>query len=207
MALYSKHRGLKMISMAKDYTPALILASSSPRRRELLRLLSPDFLVVPPEVEEVEAQTPEDLLGIAEAKAAAVAQKFPKSIVIAADTGVFRDGKSFGKPRDLEEAKRFLSALSGGWHSVFTALVVQRGESARKILVETRVLFRSLSAEEIAWYLEAEDVLDKAGAYAIQGRAAAFVERIDGDFYNVMGLPLCALWKLLWEMGWRPKRG
>jgi len=132
-----------MISMTKDYTPALILASSSPRRRELLRLLSSDFLVVPPEVEEAEAQTPEDLLGIAQAKAAAVAQKFPKSIVIAADTGVFRDGKSFGKPRDLEEAKRFLSALSGGWHSVFTALVVQRGESARKILVETRVLFRS----------------------------------------------------------------
>ena len=206
MALYSKHRGLKMISMAKDYTPALVLASSSPRRRELLRLLSPNFLVVPSELEEAEAQTPQDLLEIAEAKAAVVAEKFPESIVIAADTGVFRDGKSFGKPRDLEEAKNFLSALSGGWHSVFTALVVRRGESARKALVETRVLFRQLSEEEIAWYLEVEEVLDKAGAYAIQGRAAVFVERIDGDFYNVMGLPLCALWKLLWEMGWRPKK-
>ncbi len=182
------------------------MASSSARRRELLRFLSPDFLVVPPEVEEAEAQTPEDLLGIAEAKAAAVAQKFPKSIVIAADTEVFQDGKGFGKPRDLEEAKRFLSALSGGWHSVFTALVVRKGESVRQALVETRVLFRQLSEEEIAWYLQAEEVLDKAGAYAIQGRAAVFVERIEGDFYNVMGLPLCALWKILWEMGWRPKK-
>lgn len=183
------------------------MASSSPRRRELLGLLSPDFLIVPPEVEEAEAQTPQDLLRIAEAKAAAVAAKFPKSIVIAADTGVFRDGKSFGKPRDLEEAKSFLFALSGGWHSVFTALVVRKGESARRALVETRVLFRSLLEEEIEWYLQAEEVLDKAGAYAIQGRAAAFVERIDGDFYNVMGLPLCALWRILWEMGWRPKKG
>ncbi|MGB9757169.1 MAG: Maf family protein [Candidatus Bipolaricaulaceae bacterium] len=192
--------------MSWDYTPPyLVLASSSPRRRELLRLLIPEFLVVPPEVEEGGVREPADLLALAEKKGKAVAARYPKAMVIAADTAVFRNGEVFGKPRDLREAKAFLSALSGGWHSVFTGLVVQKGPLLRKALVETRVLFRALSEEEIAWYLRSEDVLDKAGAYAIQGKAAAFVERIEGDFYNVMGLPLSALWRILWEMGWRPR--
>ncbi len=191
--------------MAEDYTRCpIILASSSPRRRQLLRLFIPEFRVVPPEVEEDEVRSPPDLLALARRKAEAVSGRHPDALVIAADTAVFREGKAFGKPRNLEEAKAFLSALSGGWHSVFTGLVVQKGPLLRERLVETRVLFRSLSEAEIAWYLRAEEVLDKAGAYAIQGRAAAFVERIEGDFYNVMGLPLCALWQILWELGWRP---
>ncbi len=195
-----------MMSILKDYTsPPLVLASSSPRRRELLRLLSSEFLVVPPEVEEEEVREPLDLLALAEKKGKAVAARFPEAMVIAADTAVFRNGKVFGKPRDLTEAKEFLFALSGGWHSVFTGLAVQKGPLLRKALVETRVLFRDLSEEEIAWYLRSEEVLDKAGAYAIQGRAAAFVERIEGDFYNVMGLPISTLWRILWEMGWRPR--
>lgn len=147
---------------------------------------------------------PSDLLRLARKKAEAVAASYPAAFVIAADTAVFREGKVFGKPRDLGEAKAFLCALSGGWHSVFTGLVVKKGSLWRERLVETRVLFRPLLPEEIEWYLKTEEVLDKAGAYAIQGRAAAFVERIDGDFYNVMGLPLCALWQVLWELGWRP---
>lgn len=190
--------------MAKDYTP-IILASSSPRRQELLRLIVPEFQVVPPKVEEDAVAEPQDLLRLAKKKAEAVAARYPEALVIAADTGVFRDGRAYGKPDDLEEAKRFLAALSGGWHSVFTGLVVRTGEIIRESLVETRVLFRPLSEEEILWYLRSEEVLDKAGAYAIQGRAAVFVERIEGDFYNVMGLPLCALWRILWELGWRPK--
>ncbi|MGQ9700423.1 MAG: Maf family protein [Candidatus Bipolaricaulaceae bacterium] len=191
--------------MAKDYTGSLVvLASSSPRRRDLLRLVVPDFLVVPPEVAEDEAKSPEDLVGLAQRKAAAVAARYPGALVIAADTRVFRNGKNFGKPRNLAEAKAFLSALSGGWHSVFTGLVVTKGKASRQKLVETRVLFRPLSPEEIEWYLAGEEVLDKAGGYAIQGRAAVFVERIEGDFYNVMGLPLCVLWGILWELGWRP---
>lgn len=161
-------------------------------------------MVAPPKEEE-EVRVPADLLALAERKAGAAAARFPQSLVIAADTVVFRDGRAFGKPRDLEEARDFLRALSGGWHSVFTGLVVQWGKSVRKNLVETRVLFRALTEEEIAWYLRSGEVLDKAGAYGIQGRAAAFVERIEGDFYNVVGLPLCALWRTLWEMGWRPK--
>lgn len=192
--------------MPEDYTsPLVVLASSSPRRRELLRLLGLEFLVVPPEVEEEAVRKPADLLTIAERKAEAVAARYPGALVIAADTAVFRNGQVFGKPRDLEEAREFLRALSRGWHSVFTGLVVQKGPLLRQRLVETRVLFRELSEEEIAWYLRSEEVLDKAGAYAIQGKAAAFVERIDGDFYNVMGLPLSALWQILREMGWRPR--
>lgn len=163
--------------------------------------------MVPPGVAEGEVHTPADLLDLAQRKAQAVAERFPLSIVIAADTGVFRDGRSLGKPKDLGEAKAFPSALSRGWHSVFTALFVGKGKVFRAELVETRVLFRALRKEEIDWYLGVEDVLDKAGAYAIQGHAAAFVERIDGDFYNVMGLPICTLWKILWERGWRPKGG
>ncbi|MBC7318303.1 septum formation protein Maf [Candidatus Bipolaricaulota bacterium] len=190
--------------MAKDYTP-IILASSSPRRQELLRLIVPEFQVVPPKVEEDAVAEPQDLLRLAKKKAEAVAARYPEALVIAADTGVFRDGRAYGKPDDLAEAKRFLAALSGGWHSVFTGLVVRWGSLFRESLVETRVLFRPLSEEEILWYLRSEEVLDKAGAYAIQGRAAVFVERIEGDFYNVMGLPLCALWRILWELGWRPK--
>lgn len=192
--------------MAKDYTGSLVvLASSSPRRRDLLRLIVPDFLVVPPEVAEDEVKSPEDLVLLAKRKAAVVAARYPGAVVIAADTSVFRNGKTLGKPRNLAEAKAFLSALSGGWHSVCTGLVVTRGGVSRQKIVETRVLFRPLSEPEIDWYLKGEEVLDKAGGYAIQGRAAVFVERIEGDFYNVMGLPLCALWGILWDLGWRPR--
>lgn len=191
--------------MAKDYTtPTVVLASSSPRRAALLRLLVPRFSVVPPAIPEEEVHRPADLLTLAERKAQAVAARHPQALVVAADTGVFRDGRAFGKPRDLEEARAFLRALSGGWHTVATGLVVLRGGKTFEELVETRVLFRELADWEIAWYLGREEVLDKAGAYAIQGAAAAFVERIEGDFYNVVGLPLCALWRLLLAAGWRP---
>jgi len=191
--------------MAKDYTtPTVVLASSSPRRAALLRLLVPRFSVVPPAIPEEGVHRPADLLALAERKARAVAARHPQALVVAADTGVFRDGRAFGKPRDLEEARAFLRALSGGWHTVVTGLVVLRDGKTFEELVETRVLFRELADWEIAWYLGREEVLDKAGAYAIQGAAAAFVERIEGDFYNVVGLPLCALWRLLLAAGWRP---
>lgn len=193
------------MSMATDYTsPTFILASSSPRRAALLRLLVPAFSVIPPDVPEDAVRGPADLLVLAERKAAAVAERHPEAWVVAADTGVFREGRAFGKPRDLGEAREFLRALSGGWHTVATGLVVRRAGQSFRELVETRVLFRPLADWEIEWYLGREEVLDKAGAYAIQGPAAAFVERIEGDFYNVVGLPLCALWRLLLAAGWRP---
>ena len=98
-----------------------------------------------------------------------------------------------------------LSQLSGDWHHVYTGLVVLRGGTSLEELVLTRVRFRKLSPEEIDWYLAREEVSDKAGAYAIQGAASAFVEEIQGDFTNVVGLPIGTLYRLLWKLGWRPR--
>ncbi len=199
-----------MTSMAPDYRHAnpsrqrLILASSSPRRVAILRLLTPEFETAAPAVDEGEVARPEDLLAIAQQKADRVRTARPTGIVIAADTGVFRAGKSYGKPRDLGEAREILRALSGGWHSVFTGLVLHHDREFREELVETRVQFKNLADHEVERYLAQENVLDKAGAYAIQGRAAPFVTRIEGDFFNVMGLPLATLYALLLDLGWKP---
>lgn len=171
---------------------------------ELLRLLSPEFETVTPAVEEGEVAAPEDLVRIAHRKAERVRALRPEGVVVAADTGVFRNGKAYGKPRDLREAWEILRALSGGWHSVFTGLVVAAPGTSREALVETRVEFKPLSDDEIRRYLAREAVLDKAGAYAIQGGAAPFVTRIEGEFFNVMGLPLATLSTLLHDVGWQP---
>lgn len=158
-------------------------------------------------MEEGPAKNPDDLVRLAQAKAERVGGLYPQDIVIAADTGVFRDGRAFGKPKDLGEAREILQALSDGWHSVFTGLVVRRNAQEHVALEETRVHFRPLALEEINWYLAEEQVLDKAGAYAIQGKAAIFVDRIEGDFFNIMGLPLSTLARLLGKVGWRPWGG
>jgi len=210
MAWYSRHLSLKMMSMDPDYGhpnprgQSLVLASSSPRRIELLRLLCPEFEALAPGVDEGEVAVPEDLLRIARQKAERVRERRPAGVVIAADTGVFRGGAAYGKPRDLAEARDILRNLSGGWHSVFTGLVVGAQAGWREALVETRVRFKRLTDDEIRRYLAREDVLDKAGAYAVQGGAAVFVTRIEGDFFNVMGLPLATLYALLLDAGWQP---
>lgn len=169
-------------------------------------MITTEFTVVAPGVEEGEIRSPDDLLTVARRKAERVRERHPHAIVIGADTGVFRDGQAYGKARDPAEAADILRTLSGGWHSVWTGLALLTPSAARADVVETQVLFKPLSEEEIRWYLSRENVLDKAGAYAIQGRAAPFVERIEGDFYNVMGLPLATLYRLLWAVGWRPGR-
>ncbi len=180
-----------------------MLASSSPRRVELLRLIVPEFAVRPPEVEEGPIRRPADLLRAARDKARAV-QGPPDEFVIGADTGVFHRGEHFGKPKDPAEARRMLARLSGDWHHVYTGLVVRRGGAELRALVPTKVRFREISTKEIEWYLSREDVSDKAGAYAIQGAAAAFVAEIRGDFTNVMGLPVGTLYRLLRDLGWSP---
>ncbi|HAF71240.1 TPA: septum formation protein Maf [Candidatus Acetothermia bacterium] len=197
--------------MAQDYpkpTGALqriVLASSSPRRARLLKLITERFEQVPPRVDEGDPKTPEDLLLAARAKAQAVGERVEKAIVIAADTGVFVSGRHLGKPRDLDEARRMLAALSGRKHTVATGVCVLSRTGMEEELVSTRVKFFPLTPEEIDWYLGSEGVLDKAGAYGIQGRAAAFVEGIEGDFYNVMGLPVSTVYRLLKRAGWRPE--
>ena len=182
-----------------------MLASGSPRRAQLLRFLVDEFEVDVPRVDEGKPKTPEDVLAAAQRKTEAVWRRHPKAIVIGADTGVFLSGRYFGKPADLAQAREFLLALSGRWHEVYTGVCVLGPAGAETALVSTRVKFFPLTAEEIDWYLLSEEVLDKAGAYAIQGRAGAFVERIEGDFFNVMGFPLSTVYRLLRRQGWRPR--
>ncbi len=183
----------------------LILASNSPRRRDLLARLTFDFSVVPSHVDEKgRGAPPERAVEAAKAKARAVGRT-ERGVIIGADTIVVIGGEILGKPETRAEAAAMLRRLSGRTHSVLTGLCVWNTETdtERTYCEETRVSFRPLDAEEIEAYLDAEEYRDKAGAYAIQGIAAKFVAGIEGDYTNVMGLPLCRLTLLLREVGVR----
>ena len=183
----------------------IILASQSPRRRELLERMGLPFRVITPDIDErMERSLPpgELVAAISAEKARAVAaQAGPDAIVIAADTVVALDGAVLGKPAGESDAARMLSALSGRTHQVFTGLTVARGTDVRTVSEETAVTFRPLTAAEIAAYVRTGEPMDKAGAYGIQGYGALLVEGIRGDYYNVMGLPVCRLGGLLRELG------
>jgi septum formation protein len=185
---------------------AFILASASPRRQELLRLMGiEDFTVCPASGEpELTGLAPDETVRrIARFKAEQVAARFPGDTVIAADTLVFLDGTALGKPHDAEDARRMLHLLSGRRHAVYTGVAVICGEDTLAVAVRTDVFFRSLTDEEIEAYIHTGEPMDKAGAYGAQGRAAVFIERIEGDFFNVMGLPVCALTLMLRRLGVR----
>ena len=184
----------------------LILASKSPRRRALLEQMGVrSFRVVTPDIDEhMDRDLPpaELVRQISEEKARAVAaQVGSDAIVIAADTVVALDGAVLGKPVDQEEAFRMLSILSGCRHQVYTGLTVLRGERVYSVWEETAVTFRSLTGEEIEAYIDTGEPMDKAGAYGIQGYGALLIEGISGDYYNVMGLPVCRLGQILGELG------
>jgi septum formation protein len=181
----------------------LILASSSPRRKELLEKIGLRFTVDPsnypedlPSGPRAARLSPEGTVkAISIGKAAAIATKYPDAIVIAADTvGVLRN-KIIGKPKTAEEARRMLQEMSGRSHLVITGFTILDTASKKMITrtIETRVYFKSLTMEEINNYVKTGEPLDKAGSYAIQGLGALLVEKISGDYYNVMGLPLNAL--------------
>lgn len=181
----------------------LILASQSPRRRELLARLGLRFDVRTANVDETmdPSKAPfDEVARLSRAKAAAV-DAGPDDVVIAADTVVVLDGTALGKPKDAADAARMLRALSGWEHQVMTGLSVKRDEWLRSLTAVTTVRFRNLSEPEIAAYTASGEPLDKAGAYGIQGLAACFVEGLDGDYYNVVGLPLCPLTGLLRQAG------
>jgi septum formation protein len=183
----------------------LILASNSPRRKELLARLTPDFSVVPGGVDERSSGTPTArVVAVARAKARAVGRA-ERGVILGADTIVVIDGEILGKPEMRDQAEAMLRRLSGRTHSVLTGLCVWNTETdaERTHCEETRVSFRPLDAEEIKAYLDTDEYRDKAGAYAIQGAAAKFIERIEGDYTNVVGLPLCRLTLLLREVGVR----
>ena len=184
----------------------IILASKSPRRRALLEQMGVrDFRIVTPDIDEhMDRDLPpaELVRQISLEKAQAVAaQADPNTVVIAADTVVALDGVVLGKPADKEEAFRMLSLLSGNRHQVYTGLTVLRGEQVFSQWEETSVTFRPLTAEEIEAYIATGEPMDKAGAYGIQGYGALFIEGISGDYYNVMGLPVCRLGQILGQLG------
>ena len=184
----------------------IILASKSPRRRALLEQMGVrDFRIVTPDIDEHmdRGLPPAELVRqISLEKAQAVAaQADPNTVVIAADTVVALDGVVLGKPADKEEAFRMLSLLSGNRHQVYTGLTVLRGEQVFSQWEETSVTFRPLTAEEIEAYIATGEPMDKAGAYGIQGYGALFIEGISGDYYNVMGLPVCRLGQILGQLG------
>ncbi|MBQ3077656.1 MAG: septum formation protein Maf [Clostridia bacterium] len=178
----------------------IVLASSSPRRAELLRMFDLPFEIVPPDLTEAGfyVSVPRALASVlAVGKAQIVAEEYPISIIISADTVVELDGQDLGKPRNANDARRILSRLSGRTHTVHTGLaVIYMGEMLRDV-VSTKVTFRELSEEEIEAYIASGEPEDKAGAYAIQGRASAFVEKIEGDYFAVVGLPIAKLREFL----------
>lgn len=184
----------------------LVLASSSPRRRELLGRLGVPFLIDPSSADEtpLPGEHAEVLAArLALAKAREVAARHAQGLVIGADTVVFRQGRLFGKPGDAAEAVEMLGALRGGPHLVVTGLAVVRAEDGvmRTAAVPATVTMRRYSDEEIAAYVATGDPLDKAGAYGAQGRGGRLIARIDGPFLTVVGLPLEELLSLLWELG------
>lgn len=178
----------------------LILASGSPRRRELLAQIGITYLVNPSTFDEnlVKKKEPEKYVeALAVHKAQDVAVKYPGQWVLGADTVVAVDGKILGKPRSKKEAAAMLRELSNKKHSVYTGVALVNNEKVMTKVVETKVWLRRLSEKEIEHYVASGEPMDKAGAYAIQGRAAAFVEKINGSYTNVVGLPLSQVCKML----------
>ena len=184
----------------------LILASTSPRRKELLRQIGLDFTVDPADVDEhvLPGESPEAYaIRVALAKARVAAGRAGSGIVIAADTIVVVDGAILGKPVDAEDARRMLTALSGRQHEVVTGLAVVDAASEKYVtrISITKVWFRDLTEREIASYVATGEPLDKAGAYGIQERGALLVESIEGCYSNVVGLPLSLLGEMLRAFG------
>ena len=181
----------------------LILASQSPRRRELLGLTGLDFTVRVADIDESMdpgAAPFDEVARVSRAKALAVARE-PGDVVIAADTIVVCEGRVLGKPKDAQDAFRTLSLLSDRYHEVMTGMTVVKDEQIITHTEVTRIHFRRLHPEEIRAYIASGEPMDKAGAYGIQGGAALFADEMAGDYYNVMGLPVCRLAMILRSLG------
>lgn len=179
----------------------LILGSQSPRRKEILNFFTLPFIQTSPNYDEDAVPflgNPIEYVKIlSKGKADSLAHQYPKSLILTADTIVYREGKIFGKPKDEEEAYQFLTELEGRWHSVFTGLTLRVKDSDFQEVEETRVLFNPLTEEQMKNYHRILHFVDKAGGYMIQGAGGLIVKRIEGCYYNVMGLPINALHALL----------
>ena len=184
----------------------IILASQSPRRRDLLKQISLEFEIDPSNYKEdmslkMEPKKLAEFLSLGKAKD--VAQRHKDSIIISADTIVAVDDEVFGKPKTPEKAKYMLQKLSGKAHSVITGFTIIDTETDKQISksVETKVYFKNLSEKEVDAYITSGEPLDKGGSYAIQGLAALFVEKIEGDYFNIVGLPILSLTEELKSFG------
>lgn len=180
----------------------LILASQSPRRKELLGLLGIEFQVRVADIDETmdpTADPREEVARVSRLKALAVPAD-QSDVVIAADTIVVCQGKILGKPKNPEDAKQMLHLLSGRSHQVMTGMTVRRGLQEIVATEVTQIQFRTLSEKEIDRYVASGEPMDKAGAYGIQGGAALFCQGMEGDYYNVVGLPVCRLTQILTQL-------
>lgn len=183
----------------------MILASKSPRRREILSQFGFNIEIATVEVEEVsdKREVVDQLMDISRKKSQEVAKKNPDKYVVSADTAVIIDGEVLGKPRNKEEAKETLRKLSGRAHQVITAYTLFNlsKDVIHSDYDTTMVYFKELTTEEIEWYVATEEPMDKAGSYGIQGKGTILVEKIEGDFYNVMGFPLSKFYEDLKSLG------
>lgn len=183
----------------------IILGSISPRRKEILSYFSLPFEQASPDYDEESIPytgNPTDYVcQLSKGKADSLAHRFPDDIIITADTIVLMNGKIYGKPRNKQEGFQALSELSGNWHSVFTGVTVRKGPQEYSGAEETKVLFNQLTPEQIKWYHQQLHCEDKAGGYAIQQGGGIVIKKIDGCYYNVMGLPMNTLRELLGQVG------
>lgn len=183
----------------------LVLASQSPRRRELISLLGVPFAVVGPMCDEIyhpELSIDKQIESIAHDKARSVLADHEDNIVIGSDTVVVCDGEILGKPQDENDAKRMLRQLSGKTHAVITGVAILSSNHEEVYSVNTLVTFNEMSDDEIDSYIASREPMDKAGAYAIQGKGSLFIRNIEGDYYSVMGLPVSSIYKRLNENQW-----
>ncbi len=182
----------------------IILASGSPRRKELLALICDNFTVSVSDVDEskITADTPKELvLLLAKEKCLAVAKAHENSVVIGCDTVVEHDGNVLGKPKDKEQARKMINALSGKKHYVHTGVFIKNAKCEKAFTVTTTVEFAQISAQEAEDYISTDDPYDKAGGYGIQSGAARFVKGVNGCYYNVMGFPVQSVYTALREIG------
>lgn len=183
----------------------LILGSQSPRRKEILNYFTIPFVQISSSFDEESVPFQSNPVQYAQElsvkKAQELAPRFPGDAILTADTVVFQEGKIFNKPKDAQEAFHMLRSFSGRWQQVFTAVTVQKDSAVFSACEETKILFHPLTDEQIELYLRSASFLDKAGGYAIQGTGSILVSRIEGCYYNVMGLPVNLVKVLLNKVG------
>ena len=186
--------------LSKAGLPAIVLASGSPRRAEIMNSVGWEFTKDVPDIDETElpGELPDVYVQrLAATKAEAVAERHPSGLVLGADTTVVIDEQIIGKPIDIADARRMIGMLAGRWHEVLTGVAVVNAGSVQVGLQRTRVKFAEMSEAEISFLAERGDPLDKAGAYAVQAQAALFIEGIEGDYWNVVGLPISLVYRLI----------